>query len=240
MTGPPQLGQGMPEDASWIARRFEDLQRQVNELRSARGLEAATIGEGGVNIQGGALNIYTADGLTLLATLDGDGLHVTGNEVVSGELRVTGDTVIEGTLSLPEGIIDNDALANPVASGRYDGTTTGLTLTTTATTLHTGTISVPSGFSTALVMAFVQVGGLNPTGGVDNVRATARIQGVDGDTVIESVSAGFVGHSIAMFTRTVTGLSAGDDVTISVRGATINGGYSGATGRVSAIAVFLR
>jgi hypothetical protein len=53
----PTLGMGMPPDDSWIARELKDLQRQIVELRAARTLEAATIGAGGITVDGGSISI---------------------------------------------------------------------------------------------------------------------------------------------------------------------------------------
>lgn len=92
-------------------------------------------------------------------------LHVLRKLVVEGELLVTGDTRIEGTLSLPAGIIDNEALANPV---RYDSgfanSVDHPTITTSEQALATFSIPVPEGFTKALVICIAQLGVRNTSG----------------------------------------------------------------------------
>jgi len=62
---PRQLDQ-LPADATSLARRVQDLERQVRELRAARRMTAASIG---------TLRVYADDGTTLLAEIgpSGDG-----------------------------------------------------------------------------------------------------------------------------------------------------------------------
>lgn len=53
-------------DLGWINRRFADLQKQLNELRSEKRLQAATISEGGLTIdKGGQIRLVAADGTTI-------------------------------------------------------------------------------------------------------------------------------------------------------------------------------
>jgi hypothetical protein len=66
----------MPANEGWIAQRLADMQRQITELRAAQTLGAATVGSGGITIQGGALTLKDATGSTTLARLDATGLSV--------------------------------------------------------------------------------------------------------------------------------------------------------------------
>ncbi|MFD9405386.1 hypothetical protein ACFWA4_42055, partial [Streptomyces sp. NPDC060011] len=59
---PRQLDQ-LPADATSLARRVQDLERQVRELRAARRLSSAAVG---------TLRLYAGDG-TVLAELGTDG-----------------------------------------------------------------------------------------------------------------------------------------------------------------------
>lgn len=52
----------LPVDADSLIRRLEQLERDVREMRAARRLEAATIGQGGVTIKGGRLVVLDHDG----------------------------------------------------------------------------------------------------------------------------------------------------------------------------------
>lgn len=59
---PRQVDQ-LPPDATSLARRVQALERQVTELRAARRMGSATVGD---------LKLYSADGATLLAELGRD------------------------------------------------------------------------------------------------------------------------------------------------------------------------
>lgn len=80
-------------------------------------------------------------------------------------VRFGGAVAIEGTLSLPAGIIDNDALANPVRPERALENSSGpYTLGTTETTVVSLEKSFPPGFTKCLVLARGDVEIENPFG----------------------------------------------------------------------------
>ncbi|MEU5965959.1 hypothetical protein ABZ777_32540 [Micromonospora parva] len=55
-----------PPDVDFLMRRLADLERQVRELQAGRRLEAATIGAGGIRIQGGTVVVVDADGAEII------------------------------------------------------------------------------------------------------------------------------------------------------------------------------
>lgn len=67
MPGPPFLGSSGPTDSKWVAREFAKMQRQIDELRSARSLENATIGRGGLLVTDGSTGAQTAAAAQLAA-----------------------------------------------------------------------------------------------------------------------------------------------------------------------------
>jgi hypothetical protein len=82
---------------------------------------------------------------------------------IDTQLHVTGDTIVDGTLSLPAGIIDNDALSSPL---RYEAglvNSGALNLTMSEQTICTHTITVPPGFTQALIMGQGSIGVVNPS-----------------------------------------------------------------------------
>ena len=148
----PRLGMGMPPDDSWIPRRLDDLQRQLNELRAARTLEAATIGKGGLTVAGGTL---TVEGGKLV--VDGAGIAESGNYVPGSAgwaLQPNGNAEFND-LTLRGGIIGNDALTAPVVPNSFFTDDTGLSLTTSSRTYASTAIAVPAGYSRAVVIAQV-------------------------------------------------------------------------------------
>jgi hypothetical protein len=65
-----------PPGPDYLLRKIADLERQVRELASARRLEAATIGAGGLTIAGGAIRILDDTGtLVVQAGLLPDGTY---------------------------------------------------------------------------------------------------------------------------------------------------------------------
>lgn len=54
--------QQLPNDSASLIRRIEQLERDAQEARAARRLEAATIGRGGIVVQGGAIILRDAAG----------------------------------------------------------------------------------------------------------------------------------------------------------------------------------
>jgi len=83
------------------------------------------------------------------------GISVTAEDevTVDGALIVTGPMAVGGTLSLPFGIVDNDALASPIDIAADAGNADAFTVTTTATDFVTFTIPIPAGYTRALVKA---------------------------------------------------------------------------------------
>lgn len=61
-------GEQRPKDAAWLAREVADLKREMQELRAARSLEAATLGAGGLVIKdGGEWRVLHDNGTELMA-----------------------------------------------------------------------------------------------------------------------------------------------------------------------------
>jgi hypothetical protein len=253
----------MPPDDSWIRRAMQDLQRQITELRAARTLEAATIGAGGITVRGGSIVIQDASG-NVLDTLDADGLTVSGGSVTinNGDLVVTGTGLarsgnfVAGTsgwklspsgnaefndITLRGGIIGNDALTSPADGGWANAQDSSVTLAFPLTTVVlSSSISVPSGFSQALVKMTAIVGGTNGNAGPDNIYCTPVIAGVTGDQISTTVDIGFGGSSVGVFARGLTGLSGGT-ISLQVRGAVDTpAGWTGGNAHLSATAFFLR
>lgn len=52
----------LPNDFASLVRRIEALERELQQSRAARRLEAATIGRGGITVQGGAIILKDSDG----------------------------------------------------------------------------------------------------------------------------------------------------------------------------------
>lgn len=72
-----------PPGEDWLVRRIVDLEREVRELKAGRRLEAASIGAGGVTVNGGAIDIK--DGTLRLRHANGTDLLFLGPGVIGAE-----------------------------------------------------------------------------------------------------------------------------------------------------------
>ncbi len=214
-----QPGGFNPRGEDWIAREFADLKREIRELKAA--------------------NPFAAMGITPVP----DGIIVDGSEVVNGPLTVNGAMAVTGALSLPAGIIDNDALANPLTTGSAGHTGSNQAYTTTPTVYGAQEITVPAGFTRALVMNGVSGGGTNTGAGGDYIYIAADIDGSPGGETPTYAAAGFYASASAFGIRTLAGLTGGQTITVGVQARTGSGPWAAAGPNVvniNALALFYR
>lgn len=181
-------------------------------------------------------------------TVDGKLIIGSGRSLeVDGSLDVTGNTIIGGTLSLPNGIINNDALNAPVSPANAHADATNFSLTTTYHTVATATITVPTGYSRALVMAVGQVSATNSTTSPDYFYIGLKINGasVPGWAAQQdcpsSASWESTGSASSCGTAVLTGLSG--SFTIVLQAATAFYGWAASsanTANIDATMLFLR
>jgi cytoskeletal protein CcmA (bactofilin family) len=205
----------------------------------------------------------TIDGTTTIAgstTID-DALHITGSTDIDGTLNVdaattiggtlgvtgnatfSGAMAIAGTLSLPAGIIDNEALAAPVAVGRVSQSQTGFATTTTDQDFANGYITVPAGFTQALVYLTVSAGHSNTSGSIDYLYLSAGINGTTSREVFGLAQPGLPTMLATARSSLLTGLTAGAQIHVRCRIHTQGNAWaSGAASRAytEAQAIFLR
>ena len=164
-------------------------------------------------------------------------LSAAGLSLSSGVLRVLGSLVVEGDLSVPNGSITNDALAAPIAGGygneSYGSSASPAPISTTATDYASATISVPSGFDTAYVIATSSLAAQGAT----VILLNTRIDGESGPTMSVIADASGWANGSANYAKVVTGLGA--SFTVASRA---QAGVGGVTGMLttSALVVFLR
>lgn len=219
---PGMLGDQRPKGDDWVAKEFADMRAQITELRASIS----------------ALTGFTfVDGKILSRTFDGDlDAPSAGTEGIA--FGGPHDTAVLNDLVLRGQIIGNDALTNPITAAVANGTTSGITLPTTDTTLRAQTIAVPEGFTQAFVIAVIQVGGVNPTANLVGVHATARVDGVDSDDTSTQFPQNQGAHAVATLAILRTGLSG--SFTVSAVGHCSSGGFTNATARIAALAIFGR
>jgi hypothetical protein len=136
MPNPGSLANVLPPGDDWLRHKLEDLQRQINELKTA---------------QPNALASRNFDGTfnPRAAGTQGWGLTADGDAVFN-------------SLILREGIIGDDALENPVTPYAGHDDAQNFTITTVDTAVVSLTVPVPDGFTRALVFATMSMSGFNP------------------------------------------------------------------------------
>jgi len=193
----PSLG---PSLTGWLREEHRQAQRQANSSSFNRsGMSATAEGE------------MTVDGA----------LVVDGTLTVAGNLAVSGHAAITGTLSLPAGIIGNDALTSPVAPGLIYAIEQGFSLATSDAAFLTRTVTVPAGFTSAVVSVVGRVFAINPNTGYDYLSAVSKINGTGGASIPLLVGgSGGSGINVSPFSRVLTGLTPGGTFSLEVRGNT--------------------
>lgn len=163
---------------------------------------------------------------------------------IDSELLVTGATRIEGTLSLPAGIIDNDALANPVKIVGASGATLGFGLPAVNTVLHSEPIVVPVGYTEATVEVTSTVSYLGNAAEEDSyVRCQAGVNSTFGTAQTAYL---YMADAITMSAKAVvnlTGLTPGDTIYGRASGYALAGSQAplaSNTAHVAVVAFFTR
>ena len=181
-----QPGQFAPRGEDWVPRELAALRKELNELRAA--------------------NPFASMGLKPMP----DGLVVEGYETVNGPLEVNGDSVFNGELSingpllLQPGSIENDALSNPLTPlvSHVDASNFALSTGANVEKVRT-TITVPDGFTQALIYATASMNAKNYNASTDSMYLACTVNGsTPGWSGQQSVPAGEVGHC----TKTVASL----------------------------------
>ena len=210
-------GPGRQNDPSAFADLAQQLQRIRGELND---VGSAILKAAGIRVSPESMTIERT--LEVLGSLD-----VSGNATFSGDMR------IEGTLSLPAGIIDNEALANPVLPLAASNTATAFGLTTTDATVVSASIVVPEGFTRCVATGLGSIFFVNPTSAVDYLYSRVYIETSSqswwGIRPLSMVGPGNGSAALAPNWMTMlAGLTAGQQITFSVRARTAFAGMSDA------------
>lgn len=162
----------------------------------------------------GSASVLARSGLSVPAE---DVTQVDGSLNVVGDLNVSGAAAITGTLSLPAGIIDNDALAEPVIPGVVNLYAENFSLSAAFVERVGVNLTVPSGCTRLLASAsaWVSAYNLNTTGGSDGTGADylyvyCRIGSTSGEYNPTGISGnGGTASSSAGYGQLLSGLTPG-------------------------------
>jgi len=149
-----------------------------------------------------------------------DVTEVDGTLNVVGNLNVSGPAAITGTLSLPAGIIGNDALTSPVVPSSQYVQVTNFGLTVAWAAKATISVTVPVGFTTLQVMAASRIGAYNSTAIYDSLYSKITIGAATQGGFLTGVGSGTAETSVSALTATLPGLTPGATVDIVLWGST--------------------
>lgn len=208
-----------PGDEGWIGRKLQELEQQLNQLRAA--------------------NPFAAMGIEPKA----DGTNFDGFVNVNGEMTINGPAKITGTLDLPAGIIGNDALANPIQMETSTNYLSNYAIGTTSTVRASLTLTVPPGFTQAVIIANPTGMGQNSTATADYLYVQAIIKGIPGGELYTAAGPGLAVGVPSPVHMTLYGLTDGEEITVSVATRTGFATWAAAPGNqanIYATAIYLR
>lgn len=186
---------------------------------------------------GGSTDIDGTLNVDANATFGGT-VSTTGAMSVGGTMVVTGNATFQGNLAVPNGSIDNAALASPlVIVAAAPATGSGWAVSTGMEAKASSSIPVPAGFSRATVTAWANMHFMDssPNGGW--VRASIAGEGGAEMGGLANLQLG----QGATHTRSLTGLSGGSiGVSCDVRASVGTAGMSGRIAQITAVAYFQR
>ena len=167
-------------------------------------------------------------------TTQADGSFIVNGDIdVHGTANFDGNTTIGGNLSMPNGIIQSDWLANLVTpQSVWKGTTADFGLGTGWSALTAQTQNAPSGATSVIVHGFVRLVATNTTASKDYLYSDLDIAGSSCGGFATPVAAGDVGTSFCSFARVLTGVSS---VTLTAYGSTGSASWGTGTGNVCQI-----
>jgi hypothetical protein len=209
----PQPGMYNPRGEDWIPRKFAELEQKIQQLSAA--------------------NVFGLTGIK----------PENGGTSFDGYVHINGPAKITGTLDLPAGIIGNDALASPVQIGTNQTGINNYAITATSTVRASVSLTVPDGFTEAVVIANPTAMGFNNTATSDYLYVMAVIQGIGGGELYTAAPAGLGVGLAAPFQSTLTGLTGGQTIAVSVATRTNTNAWAASTANqanIYATAIFLR
>jgi hypothetical protein len=229
MAGQP--GSFQPRGEDWMVRELQALRGELNQLRAANvfGLTGIKPKDGGTDLDG-------------FVNINGP-LEVNGDSAINGPLNVNGAMAVTGTLSLPAGIIDNAALAAPVSPlATHVGTNNFGLSTGPNVPILTTSITVPAGYTQALVFAAANMHAYNNNAAQDDAYAVVFINGTSVGASSQTTAAATSSVCLnATGTLLITGLGA--SFTVVVKGSSAGSAWAVATNNfinLDVMTIFLR
>jgi len=233
-----------PSLQRWLRQQERKAQRQQQSSAFAR--SGTTVVAEDVTEVDGTLDVVGALIVDGTETVNGP-LAVHGTAAFDGDTTIGGNAAITGTLSLPAGIIGNDALTSPVVPQAVYFNASNFSLNTSPAVKASQTITVPAGFTSAVVSVTARIYAANPntTGGMgpggDYLYGKATIDGADCIALpVIVLGSGSSGVSVSSFSVVKTGLTPGGTFVISAVGITAYLTWAAYTTNVAEVSGFIQ
>lgn len=200
--------------------RQQTRQAQRQQQSSAFNRSGTSVTAEDVTEVEGTLNVVGALVIDGTETVNGP-LVVHGAATLDGTTTIGGNASIVGTLSLPAGIIGNDALTSPVTPQAVSANVTNFGVPVAETIILTETITIPAGFTSAVVSMTGRVFAYNPNSLVsyyEYLYARTKIGSLSGYAFpLEVAGTNGSGINVSTYAAVLTGLTGGNTFTITVR-----------------------
>jgi hypothetical protein len=213
-----------------ITAELREIKRRLKDLETASSLSSSAIGEGGIDVYG--------DGSIRSADFDGTGPEDPGT--TGWWLGGENAGAVFNQLALREGIIGNDALANPVTFGQASSFQQGFESTTSDVLLAATSIPVPEGFTQAIVISTAYIGFFNTSGADTYLYVQTRIHNENAGEVPVYSNDGTWRGGTATKTKLLAGLGSSITIASVIRSLAPMPYDASARTFVEALAIFVR
>jgi len=148
-----------PQGIEALVAQFRKTDKELAILRKMiTGFGLTVDPQGNLIYDGSGKNIIIKGGSNLDIQDDGSA-NVDGSMDVGGTLTVTGNALFQGSLAVPNGSIDNPALAHPITPQISYADNNGAAMPgTIGADLASGTLAIPAGFSQVATLCTITVG----------------------------------------------------------------------------------
>lgn len=240
-----------------LQKQLAELERRMLEMETSQRFTSLSLANGtSINVKsGGTISVSDGGALavnaeSLVLVNEGAAVEVSGGgdiNLLSGaelsgafgsEINSAGALNVSGTLTLPPGIIDNQALASPITVTVVETMTRNSWPVTTAfQTRATSSVIVPGGFSQALVigMASIVFQDTQP----NSFQSRVVINNTEIGSQLSSASA-VTGTMTVMHTAHLVGVNGSFNVDLQIKATAASSDTDGRSAQLSGLAVFFR
>lgn len=168
-----------PTAQQYPARSYQPVDVLMDRIRKLEGLVAeltkgSPLRQAGIGVAPGQVE-FNGDAVFAGDTSVTGNLEVAGTAAFSGDTTIGGNLDVTGTLNLPAGIIGNESLATPLTFESNWVNASNFPITATSSPKASMTLSVPAGFTRAVVQVFGLLQAINRASTSNYLRAQSRL-----------------------------------------------------------------